>query len=638
MNKEKQITFVPTLDISNGKAVLVRNGKVYKVFGDALEKAKFLSIHKHFQLIDVDRALGNGNNTELIKKIVQKYPCYVGGGIRTFEDAVEFLNSSAKRIIIATNLTKEFVRSIPKERLIIAFDIDQNYHVLIKGRTDVSQYKFEDVLKEFGDYVEIISVTFHHTEGLCNGIPFDQVEVIKNMVEQYNIKLSIGGGIANIIEITKLMEMNITPQFGSGFWNGLFTLGDVYLVLLNNVKQSKWIVTKTGENTLYPCIVQNIDGIILGLTYCNKESLKISVDTRIATFYSRDQDTLWIKGATSGNYHIVHQVHLNCDNTAIRMIVEGKQFCHFDCISCFGHCDPSRGSLKSLQRIIQQSKEGSYTSQLLKSETRIKSKILEEANELVCSIDEEIVHESADLFFFISMFLEKNKVDIRDVEQELIKRHYVVLKDKPFKPIIDTKLKIGIVSNNGIDAINYIETLLSIKITCPTNRSYEYKCDNEDIKIIPVKPKDIPILINNEFIDGIISYEDIIMNYDVDVEKILTPKHKEKKVSIVISVKDGITLEMLREINKERKLVIMAEYVKLTSDWIRKQNLRAKIVHVHGTSESYLVNGLCDASVMVCDTGKTLKENNLIILDTLVTTMMHLFIARTSLHKLSKFV
>ena len=627
-------TFIPTLDISNEKAVLVKNGKVYKILGDAMEKAKFLSIHKHFQIVDIDRAIGTGNNTELIKSIVQRYPCYVGGGIRSYDDAIEFLNSSARRVIVSTNLSSEFIHSIPKERLIIDFDIDQDYKVFIKGRTEINTTNFFDLLKMYCNYVEMITITFHHTEGTCAGIPMKQIEDIKQVLEPYNIKIVVAGGISSIDEIERLKQMNVIPQFGSAFWNGLFTLGDVYSIMLNEKRQSKWIATEK-KIILYPCIVQNINGVVLGLTYCSKESLKISVDSRIATFYSRDRDTLWIKGANSGSYHTVQYVHLNCDNTSIRMIVDGNIFCHLDCISCFGHCDPSRGNLKSLQKIIQQSREGSYTSDLLKSETKIKSKLLEETEELVCSKGLEVIHETADLLYFICMFLQKNKIDITDVEQELIKRHYVVFKDKPFVASIKTKLRIGVVNNGNSDAFKYLETIFTTKITRPEigSRKYECKCEDENLQIIIVKPKDIPVLINNGFIDGIVSYEDVIMNYAVDVEKIITPKHKVNEVSIVIAVKEGMTLEKLIEINKNRKLVIMAEYVKLTNDWTREHNLRAKIVHVHGTSESYLINDLCDACVVVRDSGKTLSENNLIVLDKLVTTTMHLFISRESLPK-----
>lgn len=106
--------FIPTLDISNGKAVIIKNGKVDKILGDPLEKAQFLSITKNFQLTDVDRATGTGDNKEIIKAITTLYPCYVGGGIRTYEDAYEMINSNARRVIISTGAS-ELIDKLPKK-------------------------------------------------------------------------------------------------------------------------------------------------------------------------------------------------------------------------------------------------------------------------------------------------------------------------------------------------------------------------------------------------------------------------------------------------------------------------------------------------------------------------------------------
>ena len=141
------------------------------------------------------------------------------------------------------------------------------------------------------------------------------------------------------------------------------------------------------------------------------------------------------------------------------------------------------------------------------------------------------------------------------------------------------------------------------------------------------------MLINNSYIDAVVSYEDIVINYNVDVVKAEMKKNTGvRTVSIAVAVKEGTTLDKLHEIGKTRKILIMAEYVELCTQWVRKNGLVAKIEHVTGSAESYLVNDLCDACVVVCDSGTTLKENNLIVLDTLVTTSMHLFVSKEKLN------
>ena len=97
-----------------------------------------------------------------------------------------------------------------------------------------------------------------------------------------------------------------------------------------------------------------------------------------------------------------------------------------------------------------------------------------------------------------------------------------------------------------------------------------------------------------------------------------------------------MTFDDFVEINKTRKIIIMAEYMQLISNWLRDNKLNAKLINVHGSSESYLVNDLCDLIVVVSDTGTTLKENNLKILDVLRETAMYLFVNPEKKYKLTK--
>ena len=94
-HQNQKITIIPTIDISKGRAVLVCQGKVVVDNGDPMERAEFLSINSDFQVVDLDRAMEIGENSEIIKKICNKYPCYVAGGIRNLEIASEFLNNNA---------------------------------------------------------------------------------------------------------------------------------------------------------------------------------------------------------------------------------------------------------------------------------------------------------------------------------------------------------------------------------------------------------------------------------------------------------------------------------------------------------------------------------------------------------------
>jgi len=627
-------SFIPTLDISKGQAVLVKKGQVYKYLGDPLEKAEFISIGGHFQLVDIDAAKGEGSNKELLMKIVKKHPCYVGGGIRTKQDAIDFLNNSARRVIVSTALSMDLLSVIPKERLIVAFDVDENNKVFKNGRNGYMDKNLFEMIDEFATNIETMTVTFHHAEGTNSGIPLDQVEQIRDYVKQYNIKLIVAGGINSIDDISELIDLGVTPQFGSGFWNGKFTLGELYECVSGKILSMKCVEYK-GEKMI-PTIVQSIEGVVLGLVFSTPATVKQSADSRRATFFSREKLDVWVKGATSGNYHDVVGIHYCCDGTSLRFVVAGNKFCHTGSESCFGHQDPARASLRSMQKLLQEklksSGQNSYTMSLMQDPFKIHSKLLEEAEELVCARDpDDIAHEAADLIFFMLMYLQKQGVDISEVESELIKRRYTVIKDDfEVKMKNKDKFKIGVILNNmpAQFVFEYLEVLFKTKIRKANDnpRCLKFECDNPNIMIVQTKPKDISTLINMGILDAVVSYKDIIINYPTNVTEISIPQTKTKQVSIVVACKNEVTLEQLKEKNKIEKVAIMAEYVQLATTWAEDNALKAKITHLSGSAESLLVNDLCDMCVVVCDSGSTLVANGLKILATLVTTNINLFV------------
>jgi phosphoribosyl-ATP pyrophosphohydrolase len=87
--------------------------------------------------------------------------------------------------------------------------------------------------------------------------------------------------------------------------------------------------------------------------------------------------------------------------------------------------------LKTLENLIRLARErkttpveGSYTNKLLTDKSLSKAKVLEEINELIESIDENTnkIHEAADVFYHLLMYLEANDIKIEDVMAELENR------------------------------------------------------------------------------------------------------------------------------------------------------------------------------------------------------------------------
>jgi phosphoribosyl-ATP pyrophosphohydrolase/phosphoribosyl-ATP pyrophosphohydrolase/phosphoribosyl-AMP cyclohydrolase len=87
--------------------------------------------------------------------------------------------------------------------------------------------------------------------------------------------------------------------------------------------------------------------------------------------------------------------------------------------------------LNTLENLIKLARErksspidGSYTNKLLTDKSLSKAKVLEEVNELIEAVEENsnIIHEAADVFYHLLMYLEANDIKIEDVMSELEKR------------------------------------------------------------------------------------------------------------------------------------------------------------------------------------------------------------------------
>ena len=202
---------------------------------------------------------------------------------------------------------------------------------------------------------------------------------------------------------------------------------------------------KFDEKGLIPAVVQNAsNGEVLMVAYMNEETLKMTLETKKATFWSRSRNEIWIKGATSGNYMNVEEVRVDCDGDCILVAVtpDGPA-CHTGNRSCFYRVmdgdklvedtKPKKSDILSVLTDVTldrkaNPKEGSYTNYLFdKGEDKILKKVGEEAAEVVIAgknrDKDEIKYESADLLYHMTVMLVDNGLTWEDVFEELENRH-----------------------------------------------------------------------------------------------------------------------------------------------------------------------------------------------------------------------
>ena len=186
---------------------------------------------------------------------------------------------------------------------------------------------------------------------------------------------------------------------------------------------------------LVPAIVQDADTLqVLMLGYMNAESVAITNETGLVTFFSRSRKTLWTKGETSGNTLALVSMTVDCDkDTVLVKARPAGPTCHEGTVSCFGDEGADGiGFLSYLETLIEGRKiadpESSYTAQLLQGPLRrAAQKVGEEGVETalaaVAETDDKLVSEAADLFYHTLVLLAAKDVKLDAVIGELKRRH-----------------------------------------------------------------------------------------------------------------------------------------------------------------------------------------------------------------------
>ncbi|MBN1156711.1 1-(5-phosphoribosyl)-5-[(5-phosphoribosylamino)methylideneamino] imidazole-4-carboxamide isomerase [Candidatus Woesearchaeota archaeon] len=216
------------IDLMGGKAVQLVQGKkkaleVDNVIGLAEELAK---LENPIDIIDLDAALGSGDNLEQIKLLCKKLRCRVGGGIRSMEKARELIEAGAEKIIIGTNsfkqgkLNEEFLSRLKnefgKERIIISVDSVKG-KIVDRGWTRSTGIKTLDVIKDAENYCSEIFYTYVDKEGTMEGTDFETVRKIRELVA---VEVTAAGGISSSKEIEMLESIGVNSVVGMAYYTG----------------------------------------------------------------------------------------------------------------------------------------------------------------------------------------------------------------------------------------------------------------------------------------------------------------------------------------------------------------------------------------------------------------------------------
>lgn len=404
---------IPSIDLQDGKAVQLIGGKDFAIDGgDPHNWAREFGLASEIGVIDLDAAMGKGSNRDVIVSLLKGRRCRVGGGIRSVEDALFYLDAGATQVIIGTKATPELLSQLPRERVIAALDTKYD-EVVVDGWATNTKARIEDKIEELKPYVGGFLITFVELEGRMNSIDLERSRKLKELCG--DVKLTVAGGVARTEEVAELDAMGIDVQVGMALYSRKMAYADAVIApLVKRVPESPWAT-----------VVCNEHGVALGLAWSSLESIRLAFAEQRGIYWSRSRQQIWRKGETSGATQELLRVDLDCDRDALRFTVRqnGTGFCHLNTTTCWGD---ATGFTKLEETMLDRKTNavpGSYTNRLFNDDDLLNSKIQEEAKELVEATDRShITKEAADVLYFTLAKLAKEGIPLSEVAEELDQR------------------------------------------------------------------------------------------------------------------------------------------------------------------------------------------------------------------------
>ena len=223
---------IPSIDLMGGKIVqLVQGERKALEFDDFEEWIARFSSFPLVQLIDLDAAIGIGDNLDLVRRFARRLPCQVGGGVRSIEAAEQMLSIGAQRVILGSSLIRdgrpdstfaeEIARAVGAEKLVFAIDSKQG-RVAIRGWRELTVITPLEMIAALEPWCSAFLYTNIDTEGLMQGIPLDIVSQLRASTTR---QLIVAGGVASAEQVDQLDALRVDAVVGMAIYKGLLKLG-----------------------------------------------------------------------------------------------------------------------------------------------------------------------------------------------------------------------------------------------------------------------------------------------------------------------------------------------------------------------------------------------------------------------------
>ena len=373
-SKSKMVAFLPLIEDNAQSALhiaLDRIGPVVKqISGVLLDTTS--DLYNSYVLVD--------NNTSL-----------------DTDDLISCLDRGANKIILSPTHASDVIGLVPSERILLLLDVASVSAVSDKTRSGVSGVLLKSPSLEL-DLISSVSHFFSNSSIYV--LSTSPTPPTSTTIREL---LSVGA-----VPVIPTSQLTLSTSNASQL-----NVADAFLSPLRSDR----------PDGLFPTVVSSFPqgGRSLGLVYSSRQSVTESILSGKGVYYSR-RHGLWKKGETSGATQDIVHIRLDCDTDSLEfsVIQHGAGFCHRNRPSCFGDLNGLAALESTLQSRLESAPEGSYTRRLFNDPVLLRSKIMEEADEL-CSAEtkEQVAFEAADLLYFTLTRCVAAGVHLVDIERNL---------------------------------------------------------------------------------------------------------------------------------------------------------------------------------------------------------------------------
>ena len=183
------------------------------------------SAFPQIQVIDLDAAMGQGSNDDLVELIASRAAARVGGGVRSPDRARGLIEQGAFRVIVGTAafdkpLLNKIADAVGAERLIIALD-SKGGKVVVKGWQEATEFTAEEMIPHLEPFCSGFLCTYVDKEGMLQGTDLDWFKRLRTLTKH---ELTAAGGITTIEEIRELQSLGIHAALGMAIYTGRLNL------------------------------------------------------------------------------------------------------------------------------------------------------------------------------------------------------------------------------------------------------------------------------------------------------------------------------------------------------------------------------------------------------------------------------